>query len=49
VFDHALEKAAMKRSAGQPSPFEVGAAGVAGYVKTLEECAVATRIKEYGR
>ena len=34
---------------GQPHPFEVGAAGVAGYVKTLEECAVAVRIKEFGR
>ena len=52
VFDHALEKAVISqkpRAAGQPHPFEVGAAGVAGYIKTLEECAVAVRIKEFGR
>jgi metallo-beta-lactamase class B len=52
VFDHALEKAALSaqpRPAGKPGPFEVGAPAVAGYFKVLEECAIAARIKEFGR
>jgi metallo-beta-lactamase class B len=47
VFDHALDKAA--KADRSPNPFVVGAPAVQNYLKVLEECAIATRVKEFGR
>jgi len=52
AFDKAMDKAHRAqgpRAAGQSNPFEVGPAGVQRYFKVLEECAVAVKLKEFGR
>lgn len=51
AFDNSLvlgPRAMAARPAGQPHVFEVGAAGVANYLKVLEQCAVAVKTAEFG-
>jgi len=51
AFDNSLvlgPRAMGARPAGQPHVFEVGAAGVANYLKVLEQCAVAVKTAEFG-
>jgi len=52
AFDKAADKAPGAlgpRAAGAANPFELGAPAVQRYFKVLEQCALATRVKGFGR
>lgn len=50
-YDNAFYKShfAASRKAGEPNPFEVGAAAVARYLAVFENCAIADRIRATGK